>query len=390
MKYFFFVFIFIFLTEKSFAKELNPDDLIFKEELVYSYIEPDIPLTGNVLTRNKDNKITHIQIYEMGVLTSDQKYDENSNIISIESYSDGKKHGKWEKYKKGILIRKENYEFGVRQGEGKIFYPTGKLKMVFNFTNGEINGDSISYYENGNISGKTPFKSGSIDGYNYSYYDNNQLRRKTYLKNNEVIDQTVDIFNYDGKVVSQIIYKNGKRNGLFISYDDDGTLKFKQNLIDDKKNGITIHYHKNGQVFSETNYVDDKEEGIETGYYENGNLWSRKTYVNGEEKGPVEEYYENGQLSANLSFYWYSSEKSRSFYKGKNIYYHRNGNISQILDLDDDGNGTSINYHDNGNIRSYVPFIDSRRHGIEKRYSSSETFTKHYYEHGKYHGRLKK
>ena len=50
------------------------------------------------------------------------------------------------------------------------------------------------------------------------------------------------------------------------------------------------------------NLKDGKSDGPYESYYENGQLEEKSTYVAGEPDGPVEFYYENGQLQQRGTF----------------------------------------------------------------------------------------
>lgn len=53
---------------------------------------------------------------------------------------------------------------------------------------------------------------------------------------------------------SRAIYKDGKREGLFIKYYTDGNVYYTINYADGKMNGVKESFHKNGQLMAETPY----------------------------------------------------------------------------------------------------------------------------------------
>ena len=59
-----------------------------------------------------------------------------------------------------------------------------------------------------------------------------------------------------GKEDGEII--EGKREGTWIFYYENGVLKFKGNYKQEKANGIWVHYSENGQLLSKGNWKDDK------------------------------------------------------------------------------------------------------------------------------------
>ena len=88
-------------------------------------------------------------------------------------------------------------------------------------------------------------KDGKKDGEWFYYLENGQL----HLKNT---------------------YKDGKLHGERLKYYDNGKLYRKGNYKDGKRNGLKTDWHKNGRKESEGNWKNDKQEGLLTAWYENG------------------------------------------------------------------------------------------------------------------------
>ena len=77
----------------------------------------------------------------------------------------------------------------------------------------------------GNITGKSQgaIKNGKEDGAWVYYHDNGQLRAK-------------------------VNYKNGKPEGAWVSYHDKGQLKYKGNYKNVGREGAWVYYNKDGTV----------------------------------------------------------------------------------------------------------------------------------------------
>ena len=52
--------------------------------------------------------------------------------------------------------------------------------------------------------------------------------------------------------------KNGKWDGSYVSYYDNGQLNYKLTFKNNKAEGASVHYHKNGQLWTKGNYKNDK------------------------------------------------------------------------------------------------------------------------------------
>ena len=83
-------------------------------------------------------------------------------------------------------------------------------------------------------------------------------------------------------------YLNGKKNGKWISYKDDG---------------ITLS--------GEKEYLNGKYNGKYKTYYYNGNLSDEGEYINGKRKGKWKFYYRNGNLKREIEFVYDSDDSER-------------------------------------------------------------------------------
>ena len=61
------------------------------------------------------------------------------------------------------------------------------------------------------------------------------------------------------KLKTEYFQLNGKINGIYREYHDNGELCVEVNYIDGKKNGIYKSYYENGQIYEEVNYIDGKK-----------------------------------------------------------------------------------------------------------------------------------
>ena len=91
-------------------------------------------------------------------------------------------------------------------------------------------------------------------------------------------------------------FKNGKMNGEWLRYYENGQLNEKVNFKDGKRDGLSETYFENGQLKDKGNYKDGKEEGLWEAYFENGQLFGKANFKDGKRNGLLENYYRNGQL----------------------------------------------------------------------------------------------
>lgn len=105
----------------------------------------------------------------------------------------------------------------------------------------------------------------------------------------------------DGKRELEGYYKNGRKNGKWTTWYENGQKKDEEYYkYFDKygysvRNGKRITWFENGQMSSEATYKDGKLDGLGFSWYENGRKWYEATYNNGQEDGLATSWYENGQ-----------------------------------------------------------------------------------------------
>jgi len=106
----------------------------------------------------------------------------------------------------------------------------------------------------------------------------------------------VERCNKDGKVVAELRWKGGKREGrgFFFDYNDQKLIfEFK----DDKANGQAQVMGRDGKLLCEITFVDDKAEGVVKQYYPSGKLKGAYQYKAGESTGKLIELGEDGKVS---------------------------------------------------------------------------------------------
>jgi antitoxin component YwqK of YwqJK toxin-antitoxin module len=74
---------------------------------------------------------------------------------------------------------------------------------------------------------------------------------------------------------------DGKKEGVYKSYRENGQLLHICNYFDDKLNGEFKSYWEDGELFEIINYVNDKIEGEYKAYWGNGELCYKNYYING-------------------------------------------------------------------------------------------------------------
>ena len=162
------------------------------------------------------------------------------------------------------------------------------------------NGKKVEYWYGDVIQAEYTLKEGNLEGSLKTYYENGELKKQGF-------------------------YKNGKANGKFIEFDENGNKTAEYNMLEDQPNGLATIFEKN-------------KKSIE------------KVYEKGELNGQYTEYYYDDDNNLNM--------KVQGFYKS------------------DEKNGTWYTFVVNDNEIDTVEirnFKNDLRHGNFKEYLNSDT-----------------
>lgn len=213
------------------------------------------------------------------------------------------------------FIQKGTYKYENRYGENKTIpileledkYINTKYIMTYEVRKNAFQRNGFWYDEYNNlISGKVKFDSSLIRG---EYNVINGLENGPFV-------------NYRGNTVEiEGTYKDGKLDGLYKSYYENGNLKREENYKDGELDGIAKWYHENGNIGEEKNYKNGKLDGGWKIYYENGNLKREGIVNNGKDIGIVKRYYKNGKI--------YSEDNLETEIIN---YYDEDGNLKAVID----------------------------------------------------------
>ncbi len=159
-----------------------------------------------------------------------------------------------------------------------------------------------------------------VDGYQVAKVPGVKGLKRLEKKNNQqaVIEEgfvengkrtgTWVFYDKDGNFPEKVIsYMEGKRNGLYMEFNERGALVLKASYRNDKLHGPWAQFQLNRPV-KQANYVDGELDGIYREFYmTNGRLHKLISYKNGVQNGPFRVYDERGQLT--LEYQYKDGEK---------------------------------------------------------------------------------
>jgi len=143
---------------------------------------------------------------------------------------------------------------------------------------------------------------GKLEGIWEGYWEDGSLHSKGNFKNN-LKDGYWEDYWRGGQVGTRGNFENGIKVGEWVVYPTNSKLYSKGTYVNNKREGEWKEYYiSNDKLYSKGTYVNDKREGEWVYYYGNGKIRSKGKYVNNKEKGKWDYFDENGN-------YRYSEKK---------------------------------------------------------------------------------
>jgi len=306
---------------------------------------------GYLTDYNIAGEMNYREAYDRGMLCGIEQYDSTGRLTFSENYAKGNGHYK-QKYKNGTTLFECNMKNGLFCGQYLKHNVTGKvIEKGFN-----INGDRDSSYIN---------------------------------------------YFYSGKehLVGQ--YKNGRKQGLWKSYNTLGALETEEHYKEDNDEG-KYFYYVGGQPRYEYNYHNNQRDGEQYIYGEDKKIACVLLYKDGELVGytgegkdgkllpitPIKNgtakivtYYPNGNKSAEFNYV-------ENIRVGRQVSYFSNGQVADDNTYDNQMlQGTSETYYPNGKLYQRTTYRDDQEEGLQQVYDPNGKLVSEYnyyagYKHG--------
>jgi antitoxin component YwqK of YwqJK toxin-antitoxin module len=155
-----------------------------------------------------------------------------------------------------------------------------------------------TFHENGNVMEEYRVtKDGKKNGKYVSYYDNG-ITYEISEYNNDVLVGVRKLHFPDGKIeISETYNDSGELHGPYLTYYKNGQIMTEKTYDRNVLTGEVKVYYENGRVKEVVQFVNNQENGPFTEYFPNGKIQWKGTYLNGpNEFGPLEEYDSTGIL----------------------------------------------------------------------------------------------
>ncbi len=206
------------------------------------------------------------------------------------SYKNGKLNGqKKEWYNNGKLKFSGLYKNGLPVNEHITYNKDGLVEKKQIFENG-LSIKEIIYYPNGKIKTEIPYKNYKKEGISKIYSNSGDLEQEVEYKNDEIIKESFFKNNekqrdefYEGNHTKLIRYKKGRKN-VVEGYKKGSVIK----------EGVWKTFDSEGNLYEETTYENDKR--IKYGKYKNNKKEGEWVSFSNNFKTKTVETYKDGKL----------------------------------------------------------------------------------------------
>jgi antitoxin component YwqK of YwqJK toxin-antitoxin module len=138
---------------------------------------------------------------------------------------------------------------------------------------------------------------GRREGIWRSYYENGMISKVEEYKN-DALSGTVISIETNGVVSKEENVLHGVKNGLSREYNRTGTLKLEEHYTQGQLSGWRRVFGSDGKLQEEGNWKNGARDSINRWAYPGGNIYVEYFYRNGAINGPCKTYYESGNLKS--------------------------------------------------------------------------------------------
>jgi antitoxin component YwqK of YwqJK toxin-antitoxin module len=201
----------------------------------------------------------------------------------------GMKQGAWSKTypNSSDLQYKGQFKNNKPVGTFTYFYPSSKVKAIIKHSASNNRSEAFYYHENTNLMSYGIFRDLKKDSIWLNFTESGKLSNAESYKNDLLNGKKTIYFVSEiesGKsplVSATCMYAEGKANGEYIEYFNDGNIKLKGNYLLDKKNGIWESNHSNGKRMAQERYKNGMRHGWSYGFDASGVLLGKEYYFQG-------------------------------------------------------------------------------------------------------------
>ncbi|MEZ4938603.1 MAG: hypothetical protein R2799_13515 [Crocinitomicaceae bacterium] len=198
----------------------------------------------------------------------------------------GQKHGKWiGTYPNSTQTAYEGtFDHGKRTGVFFFYYPNGKMKAAMKFSKNGTFARAEMYFEDGTLIAKGNYVNEKKDSV-WTYFGGTGYVRKTEGWKNGRLEGKTTVYmepqpgDTKLKPIQFMTYRDSILNGPFAVYYPSGEIKQKGNYLDGNMDGEVYTFYESGKRMIIERYKYAVRHGLWVYFNEDGTL-NRKRYFN--------------------------------------------------------------------------------------------------------------
>ncbi|SNW62457.1 MORN-repeat protein, partial [Orpheovirus IHUMI-LCC2] len=209
----------------------------------------------NVIVSANANEREEINIADVDRIVFTNGY------VRISEYVNGFKTGKEHIYYKDILSCQLTYKMNMLHGECMTYYDNGNIDKKWICINGVLDGEYIKLYKNGKMEQNRYYRKGDRQGEYRSFHENGNYKEHGIvgIKSGEWTDdgKLVELIYHNGTCyryhkngIPSCVYtqKDGKIEGIYRIFRDDGTLASEWEYFKNNRHGKCLEYDIYGNI----------------------------------------------------------------------------------------------------------------------------------------------
>ncbi len=106
----------------------------------------------------------------------------------------------------------------------------------------------------------------------------------------------VKVHYESGELHKQYFVKDGKKEGEYLDYRKDGTIRSKLQFENDLQSGKTIHYNEAGNIREVQYFIEGKREFGDTLFYPDGKIQFTTDFKEDKKHGYLRKWDQNGEV----------------------------------------------------------------------------------------------
>ncbi len=179
-------------------------------------------------------------------------------VRAIMNFYEGKRHGYFVYYHENSKIKLEGkYYFDDLDSTINAYYENGNPKYIHNYEKGKKVGELVLFFKNGNIEQKVSLKNEKPHGLMQTYYEAGNIRLEAYY-NQGVREGSFRRYHLTGMIAEESYFKNGFQDSVSRYWDNVfGTVMKEENYAMGKKDGVWITYNEAGDTLTVFTYKYD-------------------------------------------------------------------------------------------------------------------------------------